>query len=61
MVFATGSIYWMLALDDYCLLDANPACGSRDHGVPEMQKLMENVMKALVVQHANGKLTSLTS
>jgi hypothetical protein len=53
MVFATGSIYWMLALDDY-RFTADPACVNQSHAVPEMQKLMANVMTAIVILHPTG-------
>jgi hypothetical protein len=50
MVFATGSTYWALALDDY-RLNADPACGNQNQEVPEMQKLMTNVMAAIVLHY----------
>jgi hypothetical protein len=50
MVFATGSIYWALSLDDY-RLDPDPACNSDAQSVPEMQNLMANVMKAVAELH----------
>jgi hypothetical protein len=53
MVFATGSIYWMLALDDY-RFRADPACAHQNQEVPEMQRLMVNVMAAIVVLHPTG-------
>ena len=50
MVFATGSIYWTLALDDY-RFRTDPACANQNHSVLEMQRLMANVMEAIVVLH----------
>lgn len=50
MVFATGSIYWTLALDDY-RWEPDLACANQSHAIPEMQKLMSNVMKAAAVLH----------
>ena len=47
MVFATGSIYWAYALDDY-RLTPDPSCSDQSHAVPGMQKLMANVMAAIV-------------
>jgi hypothetical protein len=47
MVFATGSIYWDYALDAY-RLTPDPQCANQDLVVPGMQRLMANVMKALV-------------
>src|SRR5262249_18986635 len=51
MVFASGSIYWELALDDY-RFTTDPACIDKDHAVPEIQKLMTNVMTEIVVLHS---------
>jgi hypothetical protein len=57
MVFATGSIYWTLSLDAYRYqIDTSYATrdpctiGSRIE-IPGMQKLMSNVMDALVRNH----------
>jgi hypothetical protein len=50
MVFATGSIYWAYALDDYRLAP-DPACPNQSHAVPGMQKLMANVIAAIVAPH----------
>ena len=55
LVFATGSIYWTWALDDY-RLEPDPACPNQNHVIPEMEKLMINVMKAVVVLHPTGQL-----
>lgn len=47
MVFATGSLYWTAALDDYRFAkDAQET-----PVVPQLQKLMANVMDALIVRH----------
>ena len=53
MVFATGSIYWTFALDDY-RFNVDPACANQSHAVPEIQKMMGNVMKAVVVLRPTG-------
>jgi SAM-dependent methyltransferase len=51
MVFATGSINWTAALDNY---QANMSCTPRESPVvPGMQKLMANVMDALIVHHSS--------
>jgi hypothetical protein len=50
MVFATGSIYWTLALDGY-RFQIDKLCIGQNPVVPGMQKLMANVMAALVVHH----------
>jgi hypothetical protein len=55
MVFATGSIYWTLSLDDY-QLDPDPACINQSQPIPAMQKLMTNVMEAVAVSHPTGHL-----
>jgi hypothetical protein len=48
MVFATGSVYWTSALDDY-RLTPDPRCKNQLAVVPQMQHLMANVMAALIV------------
>ena len=50
MVFATGSTYWTLSLDDY-RLTVDPTCADQSHSVPQMQKLMANVMAAVILHH----------
>ena len=56
MVFATGSIYWTLALDNY-RFQTDGSCTGQSLVVPGMQKLMAHVMDALVVHHpARGNL-----
>ncbi len=52
MVFATGSIYWTFALDNY-RLHASGSCSSQNLVVPGIQKLMANVMAALIVHHSS--------
>ena len=54
-VFATGSIYWTTALDNYRLL-TDRLCTSLTPSVPSMQKLMANVMSALIVHHPSHTL-----
>jgi hypothetical protein len=51
MVFATGAIYWTLALDSYRLY-SDTQCPSESRVVPGMQQLMANVMANLVVLHS---------
>ncbi len=50
MVFATGSVYWTAALDRYRYHMDN-LCASENPVVPGIQKLMGNVMDALVIHH----------
>ncbi len=50
LVFATGSIYWTISLDSY-RLSTDKLCADQDPVVPGLQKLMINVMNALVVDH----------
>lgn len=50
MVFATGSINWTTALDDY-RLNTHLVCPQQTTAVPGMQKLMANVMNALIIHH----------
>ena len=48
MVFATGSLYWTTALDNYRFAkDAQET-----PVVPQIQKLMGNVMDALIIRHS---------
>ncbi len=47
MVFATGSIYWAASLDNYRLY-ADKMCAGQSFAIPGMQKLMVNVMAALL-------------
>ena len=53
MVFAAGSIYWTAALDNYRLL-MDPHCNVQQRVVPGMQKLMANVMDALLTHHISS-------
>jgi hypothetical protein len=55
MVFATGSIYWTFALDNY-RFNSDKLCSSQNLVVPGMQKLMEHVMDALIVPHSAGQM-----
>jgi hypothetical protein len=50
MVFATGSMNWTYALDDYRFTQ-DPACSAQSHAEPGIQKLMTNVMAAIVIHH----------
>ncbi len=50
MVFATGSIYWTTALDNY-RFEINKLCYYQNSIVPGMQQLMANIMEALLVHH----------
>ncbi len=52
MVFATGSIYWTTALDDY-RYSTDKLCAGQDPVVPGMQKLMAHIMDALVINHTS--------
>ena len=56
MVFATGSIYWTLSLDDY-RYHTDTLCAGQSTEVPGMQKLMANVMDALATHHAAHQQT----
>ncbi|HZO71091.1 MAG TPA: N,N-dimethylformamidase beta subunit family domain-containing protein [Ktedonobacteraceae bacterium] len=47
MVFASGSIYWTGALDDYRITTQDP-CAGQTAAVPAVQHFMANVMDALV-------------
>lgn len=51
MVFATGSVYWARALDNYRFSGGDRACAGQDTSVPAMQELMRHVMDALVIDH----------
>ena len=50
LVFASGSIYWTAALDSYRLFQ-DESCSNQDLIVPGIQKMMTNVMEALVNHH----------
>ena len=51
LVFATGSIFWTSALDTYRASE-DQKCIDQDRVVPGIQKLMANVMDALIINHA---------
>ena len=51
MVFATGSIYWTIALDSY-RYQVDNLCANQSPVTPGIQKLMANVMVALVNPHS---------
>jgi hypothetical protein len=53
MVFATGSIFWTTVLDSY-RPSTDKKCAGQDLVVPGIQKLMANVMDALVIHHPNN-------
>lgn len=55
MVFATGSIYWAASLDSY-RSTPDPICTTQDISVPGIQKLMSNIMDALVVHHTSNTI-----
>jgi hypothetical protein len=55
MVFATGSIYWTHALDNFRLFP-DPGCPGPNNEVPGMQKLLANVMNALVIKYPPQRL-----
>ena len=50
IVFAAGAIYWTTALDSY-RFSQDPMCTGQNLVVPGLQKLMANVMEALVIHH----------
>jgi len=49
------SIYWTLSLDDY-RYEPDPKCENQSHAIPEMQKLMSNVMEAVALIAPTGTL-----
>lgn len=51
MVFATGSLYWTSALDDYRFAHEP----GETPVIPQMQKLMSNVMDSLIINHHTKK------
>ncbi|GAC1349868.1 MAG: hypothetical protein NVSMB27_27000 [Ktedonobacteraceae bacterium] len=53
MVFATGSVYWTTALDGYRLV-IDTLCAGHDAPIPEIEKLMANVMQALATHHLSS-------
>lgn len=50
LVFDAGTIAFSYALDDLRLLE-NADCAGQNDVVPGLQRLMENVMRALVIRH----------
>ncbi len=58
MVFATGAILWTIALDDY-RYRVDKMCVGQPLVVPELQKLMVNVMNELPQTHGNNQLNAL--
>jgi hypothetical protein len=50
LVFDAGTIAFSYALDDLRLLE-NVDCAGQNDVVPGLQRLMENVMRALVIRH----------
>jgi hypothetical protein len=54
LVFAAGSIYWSYALDSLRLLQPASRCANETAAIPEMQKLLANVMAALAVRHSTS-------
>ena len=52
-VFATGSIYWTYALDDYRYFTSN-GCPEQNRVVPAMQVLLSHIMEALVTIHPSS-------
>ncbi len=49
LVFDTGSVYWTSALDAYQFAP-DPRCAGTRQVVPDIQKLMQNVMAALITR-----------
>jgi N,N-dimethylformamidase beta subunit-like, C-terminal len=58
LVFASGSIYFTTVLDSY-RLSTDTMCVGQNPAVPGIQKLMANVMSALVFDHPLNGLTSM--
>lgn len=59
MVFAPGSMYWATALDNYRFSTSatiDPLCAGKDPVVPEIQRLMANIMDALPMIHSSRQL-----
>ena len=50
LVFATGSIYWSFALDDYRMFSV-AGCSEASHAQPEMGRLLASIMDALAIRH----------
>jgi len=60
MVFASGSIYWATALDNYRVQE-DALCFGYNGAVPGIQDLMKNVMAALVHRYQPGQPVSVNS
>ncbi len=56
MVFAAGSLYWSRGLDAY-RFHQDPQCPLQEEAVPEIQRLMLNIMNALVTPHRPAPLS----
>ncbi len=54
MVFASGSMYWENALNNYRAV-FDKTCAGKDAAVPGIQELMASIMNALVMHHAVSK------
>ena len=54
LVFASGSIYWSYALDDLRILSPLN-CDGRSQADPGIEKLLSNVMRALIVRQTPGQ------
>ncbi len=60
MVFATGSLNWVDALDDY-RYNYNATCNQNDHAVPQLQQLMVNVLAKMGARHAPTQSTPVAT
>lgn len=60
MVFASGSLDWVFALDDY-RLHYNGACSNHDHAVPQLQQLLVNVLGEMAKHTSTGQSTPATT
>ena len=54
MVFASGSMYWANALDNYRAV-FDTTCAGKDVAVPGIQKLMVTIMNEVAMHHAVSK------
>ena len=57
MVFATGSLYWTSALDNY-RFQLDSSCLGQNLVVPGIQNMMAHIMAELAVLHPTGQLIS---
>jgi len=55
VVFATGSIYWTAALDNY-RFSLDKSCSNAHPEVPSMQELMAHVMEALATHRLSAQV-----